>query len=88
MTKLIYDGPHLEVEVPHDNVPGGAIFAERGKVVDVPDDIAKGLLEQGDENIVGADGKTTVVSHQGPWRKASDKQINAEKNEKKGGEAA
>jgi hypothetical protein len=72
--KLIYDGPLLEVEVPHDDVSGGLIVAERGKVVEVPDAVAKGLLDQGNEHVVGDGGKVTVVEHAGPWRKATARQ--------------
>jgi hypothetical protein len=39
--KLIYEGPHDTVEV-----PSAGITAERGQAVDVPDDVAKALLEQ------------------------------------------
>jgi hypothetical protein len=39
--KLVYDGPHDAVEV-----PAAGVVAERGKAVEVADDVAADLLEQ------------------------------------------
>lgn len=39
--KLIYDGPHDLVDV-----PDAMLTAEKGKAMDVPDEVAKRLLEQ------------------------------------------
>lgn len=42
--KLIYDGIHDAVEIPE----AGGIVAERGKAVEIPDEIAERLLERDD----------------------------------------
>lgn len=65
--KLIYDGPHEAVEVPHDLATGGLIVAERGKVVEIPDEIAEGLLDQGRS-------ENPDEKHDCPWRKPTPKQ--------------
>jgi hypothetical protein len=70
---LIYIGPHEAVEVPHDDLgPDGAYIAVRnGDPVDFPDDIAQGLLEQ------GQDSADDDPAHQPQWIKATPKQITA-----------
>lgn len=71
---LIYIGPHEEVEVPHDLAPEGSYFAKRGgPAVDFPDDIAKGLLAQGE------DSSPDNPQHQPQWRKANSKEADAAK---------
>jgi hypothetical protein len=80
---LIYEGPHLEVEVPHDLVAGGLIYAERGKPVDVPEEIADSLLSQGEENVeqIPVDPETGQPTrdpqHSRTWRKATATEIKA-----------
>jgi hypothetical protein len=67
---LIYTGPHQAVEVPHDLVAGGLIIAERnGDPIDIPNEIAEGLLEQ------GHDSSETDPQHQPQWVKATPKQV-------------
>ncbi len=44
MAKLTYVGPHDAVEVDLPN--GSSVVAERGKAVDLPDDLAKSLEQQ------------------------------------------
>jgi hypothetical protein len=66
--KLIYEGPHLDVEVPLDDPYGGFLTAERGQPVDVPDDVAAGLLEQGRS-------ENPEHQHECPWRKATAKEL-------------
>lgn len=77
---LVYSGPHLEVEVPHDEVTGGSVYAERGKAVEVPDSIVDDLLAQGEESVdqipVDADGRPTrEPQHARTWRKATAAEI-------------
>lgn len=60
--KLIYIGPHLAVEVPLDGPLGGFVDAKKGEVVDLPDDTAAGLLEQ---------GKSACGHHDPQWKKAT-----------------
>ena len=43
MTKIVFVGESSARDIV---VPGGAIHAVKGEPVDVPDDIAKSLLEQ------------------------------------------
>lgn len=84
MTKLIYEGPHLEVEVPSDAVAGGVIYAERGVAVDVPADVAESLLSQGENS--DPDGE-----HERTWRKATAKETQAGEKpaaKSEGGEAS
>ncbi|HVS85656.1 MAG TPA: hypothetical protein VHD91_08485 [Gaiellaceae bacterium] len=57
--KVIYQGPHREVEVAHDG--GGTTVARRGDAVEVPDEVGASLLSQGEG------GEQT-------WRKASPKE--------------
>lgn len=40
--KLVYPGPHPAVRV-----PAAAVVAHRGEPVDIPDDLAPSLIEQG-----------------------------------------
>lgn len=69
---LIYQGPHLDVEVPVSAYE--SIFAEQGgPAVDFPDDIAEGLLEQ------GTDSAEENPQHQPQWVKATAKQISTAK---------
>jgi hypothetical protein len=83
MKWLVYEGPHLEVEVPHDNVTGGVIVAEHGKAVQVPDDIADSLLTHGEENADQIDvdpdtGKPVrAPQHNRTWRTATAKETKA-----------
>lgn len=42
--KLVYQGPFDAVDIP----ALGDLRCERGEPVDIPADVAKGLLEQGD----------------------------------------
>ena len=44
--KLIYTGPYEGVDVPLPS--GDAVYAERNKEVEIPDDLAEGLLVQED----------------------------------------
>lgn len=41
--KIVYRGPHAAVDIA---IPGGSIRAVRGEGTEVPDDLAKRLLEQ------------------------------------------
>jgi hypothetical protein len=81
--KLIYEGPLLEVEVPHDEVAGGLMLATRGVVVDVSDALAESLLSQGEENAdqIPLDPETGEPErdpqHNRTWRKATAKEIQA-----------
>jgi hypothetical protein len=43
--KVIYDGPYEAVELPLS--PSRTEVVEKGESIDVPDDIAKNLIEQG-----------------------------------------
>jgi hypothetical protein len=52
--RVTYEGPHDVVEVP---AAGEGFTAERGKPVDVPDDVAKALLEQDTWTEARAEGR-------------------------------
>lgn len=88
---LIYEGPHLEVEVPHDLVTGGLIVAARGgPAVEFPDELAASLLGHGQETgaPVDAHGNPRTAVHQPTWRKATKQEIQAaEKGAVKASEA-
>jgi len=75
MKWLVYTGPHLEVEVPHDEVTGGLIEATRGKAVEVPDPIAESLLSQGEDQVSDSDDRAPQHDH--TWRTATSKEISA-----------
>jgi hypothetical protein len=45
MTKVIYDGPYPEVELPLS--ASRTEVVKKGESLDVPDDLAKNLIEQG-----------------------------------------
>jgi hypothetical protein len=75
MKWLVYSGPHQEVEVPHDEVAGGVVFAVRGKAVEVSDDVAASLLEQGEDQV--AEGDDRAAQHDRTWRTATTKEVAA-----------
>jgi len=68
--QLIYIGPHEAVDVPTD-LYGDYIAERNGAPVDFPDDIAQGLLEQ------GQDSTDDDPTHQPQWIKATPKQTAA-----------
>jgi len=45
MTKVVYDGPYEEVELPLSQSRTEVV--KKGESIDVDDDIAKNLIEQG-----------------------------------------
>jgi pyruvate dehydrogenase E2 component (dihydrolipoamide acetyltransferase) len=61
--KLVYDGPYEGVDVPLPD--GSAIYAERGKTIDLRPEIAKGLLLQEDiwtDPLATTEGKAPAPS--------------------------
>lgn len=64
MQTLVYEGPHAEVEIDHES---GSWIAERGKPVEVPDDVAADLLTHGEDS-------GDQPQHARTWRKATAKE--------------
>ena len=54
--KVTYCGPHRAVDIA---IPGGSVHAEHGAEVDVPESVAKSLLEQGTFTAVKAKSQET-----------------------------
>jgi len=56
MPERIYNGPHPEVDV---ILPDGPVRVKRGEAVEVDQDVAKGLDEQGDTWLTKSAATTT-----------------------------
>lgn len=65
---LVYTGPHADVEVPLDEPIGGYVIADNGKAVQLPEEVAAGLLAQGENS--DPDGQ-----HDRMWRTATAKEV-------------
>jgi pyruvate/2-oxoglutarate dehydrogenase complex dihydrolipoamide acyltransferase (E2) component len=75
--QVTYIGPLEAVLVPDDSVAGGEIIVEHGQTVDLPSELAKGLLEQ------GRDSSENDPQHQPQWKRVSADDIDATDGAKK-----